>query len=66
MTARIDMNGTIQRAARSVQLAVMAAPTISLADALAAARRGADTAAAMRLARPDQPAGRSMAAVGAA
>lgn len=45
------MNGTIQRAARSVQLAVMATPTRTLADALAAARR------VPRSASPAEPVG---------
>jgi hypothetical protein len=56
------MNGQIHREHRTVQQRVMAAPTISLADALAAARRGPDVPVTIRLAS----AGRSMAAVGAA
>jgi hypothetical protein len=58
------MNGPIQRAARSVQLAVMATPTRSLVDALAAARRGADANAAARRAQPTR--GASIAAIAAA
>jgi hypothetical protein len=55
------MNGPIQRAVRSVQLAVMATPTRSLVDALAAARRAA------RPTLPISPAGgASIAAVAAA
>lgn len=57
------MTGAIQRAARSVQLAVMATPARSLADALAAARRGSGAAATARRAQPQR--GPSIAAAGA-
>ena len=60
------MNGPIQRAARSVQLAVMATPTRSLVDALAAARRGPEVPAGMRPTRPAPPLGTAVAGAGAA
>ncbi len=56
------MNETIQRAVRSVQLAVLATPTRSLVDALAEARRGSALPTMMRLARADHSSGRSIAA----
>ena len=58
------MNRSIQRAARSVQLAVMRTPTRSLVDALAAARRGSGAAAAARRAQPQG--GASIAAIAGA